>query len=152
MMAGGALFNHLDYSFTTENEDGTNIVQKGEPGGGSKVLRGQFKILARFMKSLNFINMKPIGDDILKRGTDGISVEGLVEEGKVWALYISVKDSVSVSSVLEINIPEGSYNLIWTDTRTGAETSEDHESHHGGWLKINTPEFLNDIEVCIRKT
>ena len=100
MLAGGALFNHLDYSFTTENEDGTNIVQKGEPGGGSKLLRAQFKILAGFMRSLNFINMNPIGDDVVKPGEDSTSVQGLVEDGKVWALYFSVKDTVSTSSVL----------------------------------------------------
>ena len=151
ILAGGALFNHLDYSFTTENEDGTNIVQKGEPGGGSKILRGQFKILSGFMRSLNFINMKPIGDDVVKPGTDGISVEGLVEDGKVWALYLSVKDTVATSSVLEINLPAGSYNLIWTDTKTGSETTESDNGHNGGWRQIKSPEYLNDIALKIIK-
>ena len=127
LMAGGALFNHLDYSFTTENEDGTNVVQKGEPGGGSKELREQFKILAGFMKSLDFINMKPLDKDAVKSLSENTSIEGLVEGGRKWALYLSVKDTVSTSSVFEINLPAGSYNLIWTDTKTGSETSETRE-------------------------
>jgi hypothetical protein len=152
LLAGGALFNHLDYSFTTENEDGSYVVQKGEPGGGSRELREQFRILAEFMRSLNFINMKPVSDDVVKPGTDGTSVEGLVEEGKVWALYLSVKDTVSVSSVLEVSLPVGSYNLTWTDTKTGAVTPESHNGHNGGWLQIKSPEYLRDIAVKISKT
>ena len=61
---------------------------------------------------------------LLRLMHEGTSVEGLVEEGKVWAFYLSAKDTVSKTSVLEINLPEGSYNLTWTDTKTGSETSE----------------------------
>jgi len=151
ILAGGALFNHLDYSFTTENEDGSNIVQKGEPGGGSKELRSQFRILAEFMKSLNFVNMKPIGDDIVKPDPAGTVVYGLIEDGKVMALYFSGKDTVSTSSTIEINLPAGSYNLKWIDTKTGAETTESHNGHTGGWLQIKSPEYLQDIAVRIVK-
>jgi hypothetical protein len=149
LMAGGALFNHLDYSFTTENEDGTNVVQKGEPGGGSKELREQFRILAGFMKSLDFVNMKPLDKDAVKSLSENTSVEGLVEGDRKWALYLSVKDTVSISSVFEINLPAGSYNLTWTDTKTGSETSETHNDPDGGWLQIKSPEYLRDIAVKI---
>ena len=152
LLAGGALFNHLDYSFTTENEDGSYVVQKGEPGAGSRTLREQFKILAGFMKSMNFINMKPAGNDVVNPVTAGTSVEGLVEDGKVWAFYLSVKDTIANSSVLEINLPAGSYNLTWTDTITGSETPESDNEHNGGWLQIKSPEYLRDIAVVISKT
>lgn len=149
ILAGGALFNHLDYSFTADNEDGSYVVEKGQPGGGSKTLRNQFRILAEFMKSLDFINMKPIGDDLIKPDPAGASVQGLVEEGKVMALYLSVKDSVSVSSSIEINLPAGSYNLTWVDTKTGQNTEESQNGHNGGWLQIKSPEYLNDIALQI---
>ena len=147
ILAGGALFNHLDYSFTTENEDGTYVVQKGEPGGGSRELREQFKLLAGFMQSLNFINMKPAGKDVVKPITTGTSVEGLLEDGKVWAFYLSVKDTIATSSVLEVNLPAGSYNLTWTDTKTGSEIPESNNGHSGGWLQIKSPEYLKDIAI-----
>ena len=151
LLAGGSLFNHLDYSFTTENEDGSNVIQKGEPGGGSRELRKQFGILAGFMRSLNFINMKPVGDDVVKSGNEGTSVEGLVEDRKVWALYLSTKDTVATSSVLEVNLPAGSYNLTWTDTKTGSGTPESKNDHNGGWLQIKSPEYLNDITIKLEK-
>jgi hypothetical protein len=151
ILAGGALFNHLDYSFTTENEDGSNIVQKGEPGGGSKELRKQFRILAGFMKSLKFINMKPVTDEVIKPDPAGTNVQGLFEDGKVWALYLTVKDTVAVSSIIEVKLPAGSYNITWIDTKTGSETPETHNGHTGGWQQIKSPEYLEDIAVHIRK-
>jgi len=149
MLAGGALFNHLDYSFTTDHEDGSYIIQKAEPGGGGKVLRQQFKILNGFMKSLNFINMKPIGDDVVKPDL-AASIHGLVEDGKVWALYLSVKDTVNLSSSLEVNLPSGSYNLTWINTKTGSEIAESKNDHRGGWLQIKSPEYRYDIALRIQ--
>lgn len=149
MLAGGGLFNHLDYSFTTDHEDGSYIIQKTEPGGGGKVLRQQFKILNGFMKSLNFINMKPIGDDVVKQD-HAASIHGLVEDGKVWALYLSVKDTVNLSSSLELNLPSGSYNLTWIDTKTGSEMFESKNDHRGGWLQIKSPEYRYDIALRIK--
>ena len=34
ILAGGALFNHLDYSFTVGHEDGSFMFREGQPGGG----------------------------------------------------------------------------------------------------------------------
>ena len=36
LIAGGALFDHLDYSFTTEHENGTAPVNDPTPGGGGR--------------------------------------------------------------------------------------------------------------------
>jgi len=143
------LFNHLDYSFTTDNEDGTNVVQKGEPGGGSRELRQQLRLLADFMNSLNFIRMKPVTDATVRPDVNGTSVNGLEEEGKVWAFYLSTKDTVNVTTILEVNLPAGSYDVNWLDTKTGTETTEQHNGHNGGWLQIKSPEYLRDIAVKI---
>ncbi|HUX94955.1 MAG TPA: cellulase family glycosylhydrolase [Bacteroidales bacterium] len=151
LMAGGALFNHLDYSFTVDSEDGSFIVKKGQPGGGSRALREQFKILAGFMRSLNFIEMKPLGGDAVKPDVGGAAINGLVEDGKVWALYLSVKDTVSRSTVLEIELPEGSYGLTWIDTKSGSETTESHNGHNDGWLQVKSPVYLQDIALKIVK-
>jgi len=151
MLEGGALFNHLDYSFTTDNEDGTNVVQKGEPGGGSRELRNQFKLLAGFMNSLNFISMKPVTDATVRPDVNGTSINGLEEEGKVWAFYLSTKDTVQVTSTLEVNLPAGSYDIKWLDTKNGAEKSGQHNGHNGGWLQITSPEYLRDIAVKITR-
>ena len=151
LLAGGALFNHLDYSFTTDNENGTNIVQKGEPGGGSRELRHQFGMLAGYMNDLNFINMKPATSVDVRSQSDNSSVDGLVEDGKVWAIYLSSKDTIMISTILEVNLPEGSYELTWLDTKTGAESPESRNDHNGGFLQIKSPEYLKDIALKIVK-
>ena len=35
ILAGGGLFNHLDYSFTAGHEDGTFVYPAKQPGGGN---------------------------------------------------------------------------------------------------------------------
>jgi len=44
MLAGGGLFNNLDYSFTPKHPDGTFLDYRS-PGGGSPTLRRQLRIL-----------------------------------------------------------------------------------------------------------
>jgi hypothetical protein len=153
IMAGGALFNHLDYSFTTGNEDGTFTVAKGQPGGGSRDLRKQFSILASFMKSLNFISMKPVDNTVVKLTNEkDSSVRGLEEPERLTALYFSRKDTIIAGTTFEINLPAGSYSLTWIDTKSARETESGLRSHSGGWTKITTPDYTEDIALKLTKS
>src|SRR6185436_14171682 len=49
LLAGGALYNNLDYSFTVGHEDGTFVYPEKQPGGGNAGFRRQMKVLADFM-------------------------------------------------------------------------------------------------------
>src|SRR5581483_11062046 len=49
LLAGGSIFDHLDYSFTAAHPDGTAPVVEPTPGGGSATLRRQLKILKDFL-------------------------------------------------------------------------------------------------------
>ena len=64
MLSGGGLFNNLDYSFFVGHEDGTG--ENNAPGGGSKSLRQQLKILSDFIHSLDLIHLKPASDKVKK--------------------------------------------------------------------------------------
>ncbi len=57
LLAGGGLFNNLDYSFTTDKENGT--AQQSAPGGGSPAFRKQLGILKTFLSGFNFTRMQP---------------------------------------------------------------------------------------------
>ena len=59
ILAGGALFNHLDYSFVAGHEDGTFEYPATQPGGGNTGFRRQMKILSDFIHSFDFVNMQP---------------------------------------------------------------------------------------------
>ena len=52
IIAGGGLYNNLDYSFAAGDEDGTFAYPRSQPGGGSVALRRQLKILTRLHQRL----------------------------------------------------------------------------------------------------
>ena len=52
ILAGGGLFNNLDYSFTVGHEDGTFQFPSTQPGGGGRTLRAQLGVLRRFIDRL----------------------------------------------------------------------------------------------------
>lgn len=152
ILSGGALFDHLDYSFTAGNEDGTFVFGKGQPGGGGKSLRNQFRILAEFMKSLNYINMKPVSNKHVRlNGQETTTVYGLAETYKVFALHLTRKDTIKGTSTVEINLPAGSYNITWIDTKTGSETVSKIAGHPGGWVGITSPDYIEDIALKAEK-
>ncbi len=87
IVAGGALYNNLDYSFTSRVHDGTFLEYKS-PGGGSPALRAQLRILKDFIHGFDFLRMAP-DNAILKGGAGpGLSARALVERGKQYAVYV----------------------------------------------------------------
>lgn len=152
IMAGDAIFNHLDYSFTADNEDGSFVIEKGQPGGGGKTLRHQLKILAEFMQGIDFIEMRRIAADRLRLPEPGnTKMQALGNESEVVAIYLQNKDTASSSSEIEINLQSGSYSLTWVDTRSGGETVAAIKNHKGGWMRIASPAYSEDIALRIEK-
>ena len=149
LLAGGAIYNNLDYSFTTDNEDGTFVFRKPQPGGGGKPLRDQLKILSDFINGIDFIGMKPAGKDEVRLVSPGkATVNALVKDGQV-ALYINNNDTSPRKTDIEVNLGPGSYKLTWTETRAGLKTEQQVKAHPGGWLKISPDEYTEDIALRI---
>ncbi len=139
LMAGGALYNNLDYSFTVGHEDGTFAPPPATPGGGSPALRRQLRYLRAFFDEIPFWQMQPAPEGTV-RGPEGASVRALEELGKLYAIYIHhgtvVKDGKprfqvderKASRPVTLQLPLGSYKATWRDTRSGrnvkAETIE----------------------------
>src|SRR5262249_41605409 len=99
ILAGGALFNHLDYSFTVGHEDGTYSYPGAQPGGGNPTLRGQFRILRDFIQGFDFVRMKP-DNSIIKGGVPlGGTARALVDSGTAYAIYVSKTTAVGQFSV-----------------------------------------------------
>lgn len=100
IIAGGGLFNHLDYSFAAGFEDGTFIYPASQPGGGNPAFRKQMMALRQFVEGFNFVKMKP-DSLVIKRGVPvGMEARALVEPGVACAIYLSPsplpKDDFSV--------------------------------------------------------
>lgn len=142
MMAGGAVFNNLDYSFTADYEDGTAKVKA--PGGGSAALRSQLQVLAEFMNDLDFIEMQPSQQTILKtHGDPRPKAWCLAKPGETYAIYI-IGDQFAE---IELSLPKGDYEAEWISVHTGEAVKEDEFAHPGGPAMLQSPRFQDDIAL-----
>ncbi len=88
ILAGGALFSHLDYSFTVGHEDGTFVYPASQPGGGNPGLRRQFRILRDFMAGFDLTGVMPV-NDILTGGIPPSHIaRALGEPDREFAVYL----------------------------------------------------------------
>lgn len=116
ILAGGGLFNHLDYSFAAGFENGTFAYPSTQPGGGNAGFRRQMKVLSDFIHRFEFVGMHP--DDSVVRSTApaGVTAHALVSDT---AMAIFVKGGGS-GTTLSVQLPPGSWTAEWIDTVTGA--------------------------------
>lgn len=59
LLNGGALFNHLDYTFTVGHEDGTFTYGDFAPGGGGITFRNQMQFLRDYLYGFDLVSSKP---------------------------------------------------------------------------------------------
>lgn len=145
ILAGGGLFNNLDYSFTTDNEDGTFQYPAGQPGGGSPAYRKQLSYLKKFMESFNFVAMEP-GNSIYAGGlAKGLTPYMLIETGKQYAFYLM--GGIQVSP--ELNLPKGNYSVQWLNPLSGKVEKKEKFKHLGGNIKLASPVYKEDIALKI---
>jgi hypothetical protein len=148
ILAGGGLFNHLDYSFTVGHEDGTFVYPATQPGGGNATLRRQFHILSDFIRSFDFVHMKP-DNSIIKGGVlAGGSARALVEPEKACAIYVRQPGTNSIA--LQVEMPEGKWSVEWLVTKTG-EIAGQMQFAGSGTNTLNSPAFSEDIALRIKK-
>jgi hypothetical protein len=170
LLAGGAVYDGLDYSFTASHPDGTFPVPEDSPGGGSSALRKQLQILRQFIESFDFIHMNP-DNSIIKGGVargDRLTytwkyrdcswwdlVEdppdtrawALVNRGQAWAVYIKGGNQCAP----ELDLPAGSYKAEWINTKTGGMEKEEEVRHPGGTAKLTSPPYRADIALRVRR-
>jgi hypothetical protein len=156
ILAGGAVYSNLDYSFTCEHPDGTAKVTTS-PGGGGPELRKQLKVLKEFIDGFDFVHMKP-DNGVIKGGRitaplagnppeAKATVRALVEAGKAYALYVRGGSQAEV--VLEL--PAGTYRAEWVNTKTGAVAKHEDIDHGGGSRTLASPAYEEDIALRLRK-
>ncbi len=88
IMAGGALYNNLDYSFAIGHERGDFHYDGKTPGGGSVELRRQLGVLLEFLKRLDLVHMKPAAGIVEAGPAEGGSARVLALAGKGYAVYL----------------------------------------------------------------
>ncbi len=147
MLAGGALFNNLDYSFTVGHENGTFKYPAPQPGGGTRAYRDQLGYLKKFLESFQFQNFKPDSTICVGGIPEGCTSYMLIEQGKQYAFYAMALTSISPV----FNIPAGKYRVEWLNPVTGLYGKKIKINHKGGTLKLKSPKTSEDIALSIKR-
>ncbi|HXJ59360.1 MAG TPA: hypothetical protein VNU68_22175 [Verrucomicrobiae bacterium] len=151
LMAGGALFSHLDYSFVAGQEKGTFVYPAPQPGGGSVAFRKQMRALHDFMSQLDFVLMHP-DNRILPAVPPGLSARALVQPGRVYAIYLHPAGASPPAPVtsLQLELPAGHYRAEWIIPATGKEMRSESLRHRGGACTLAMPPLGEDVALLIR--
>jgi hypothetical protein len=135
LLAGGGLYNNLDYSFTVGHEDGTFLFPKTQPGGGGAALRGQLRTLRDFLLSFDFMHMRP-DPGVLKQGPSATgSARVFAEPGRAYAIYLRRTSS------------DGPFSARWTGRLVPPVTGEyslHTVSNDGVRLKLDERVLIED--------
>ena len=156
IVAGGGVYDHLDFSFTTDRPDGTAVpLPPGTPGGGGPELRRQLRILKEFIESFAFTRMKP--DNATLKPSQITSTDGaarvrattrvLSEPGQAYAIYVNG----GTRAELVLELPNGAYKAEWVNTRTGQREKTEAFNHAGGNRTVVSPEYSEDIALRVTR-
>ena len=163
LLAGGALYNNLDYSFSVGYENGTFSYPGIQPGGGSVRLRRQLNTLRQFMNSLPFSHMRPEGISLMGGMPAEASVRALSDGKSVWAIYVHGGRSMAGYSPqyivyskkrvakLQLELPAGDYQIQWWQPRDGSSSGSEPFRSAGGECSLETPQYSEDIAAIIWK-
>jgi hypothetical protein len=147
MIAGGAVFDNLDYSFTADHEDGTAVVRDPTPGGGGSGFRAQLQILKRFIDGFNFVKMAPDASVIARLEPGSASARALSEPGKAYAIYAHGGRTVRLS----LELPTGRYRAQWLNPRDGKIEKSHPIEARGSRVEVASPDFDEDIALSLRR-
>ena len=145
MMAGGSVFDQLDYSFSPGHEDGMDAEANG-PGGGSAALRRQLRVLSEFLRGFSLADLRP--DTHVVKRVSGVVAHTLSNPGHEYGIYLDG----SWASELTLELPTGEYSCEWVNVETGAIANRENFRHKGGERTLVAPEFRNGIALRLKVT
>ncbi len=143
ILAGGSVYDNLDYSFAVGHEDGTFKFPTTQPGGGGHKLQAQLSILKKFVESFDFVHMHPDDSNVRAIGSTA-RVYALAQSGKAYAVYV---DGGGPQTILLLQIPGGHYRAEWIDPRTGGVLKSEDVNHAGGNLILASPSYADDVAL-----
>jgi hypothetical protein len=163
IVAGGGLFNNLDYSFTAGQDDGTFVYPQTQPGGGSPALRRQYGFLKRTIQAFDFVYMRPDDGVVKAELPAGVSVRALSKPGRDYLIYLRTalgdwKKHLELKTRFErgelsllLDLPAGHYVGQWLDTKSCSRDGQFPFTHAGGPKALEVPGFEEDIALTIRR-
>ncbi len=160
LLAGGGLFNNLDYSFTAGHEDGAFVYPATQPGGGNPEFRRQLRVLHEFMTALNLIGLRPDISVIAGGLPPGFRARGLAQPGTAYAIYLCRMDNAAgrtpdrdgSRTTLRLTLPRGSFRAVWVNPVSGQTEEHPLAKHSGGPVSLSSPPFTEDMALRVQRT
>ncbi len=154
MTGGCAVYDHLSWAFTPENEQGNT--------GEHQAFLSQMQKLREFMDGFDLSRIAADPGILAKGFYDGVHARALVETGKQYAIYIHYgcrnrQESDACYLVMEgaheceigLWIPKGNYRIEWINPASGAILSSQALEHTGKMMILASPQFPLDIALRI---
>ena len=88
LLAGGGLFSHLDYSFTTSFPNGKAPTIGATPDYGSEDLRRQLAFMRSFLEEIEVWRLRPCNEIAVWRSESGRTL-AMADLGRLYAIYFS---------------------------------------------------------------
>ena len=162
IVAGGALYNNLDYSFTASYPDGSRTDYKS-PGGGSHALRKQLGILRRTIQALPLPHIEPIAN--VAKSDQDLVLSAIGKPHDTYLIYTHVpipgkwdekqrgrieqtRDDVS----LTLTLPAGRYSATQVDCQTGEEhLLPSLDITDDSPIAVTLKPFQTDVALVVRR-
>ena len=148
LLAGGSVFNHLDYSYAAGGHEAGTLPIEKSPGGGGATLRDQLGHLRAFLTGFDFLRLRP-AQHLIKRvaGTNS-TIWALAEAGKAYAAYATGGGADGVTITLDV--AAGRYQVEWVDPLTGEVVHKQSLEHNGGGADLVGPRGKGEIALRVQ--
>lgn len=143
MLAGGGLYNNLDYSFHVGAEDGAGPAPEA-PGGGSAALRRQLRVLSEFIHSFDLAALSP--DFSTVKNSPGVVTRTLSTPGKEYAIFATGRGPCRLS----LGLPAGTYTAEWLNPVTGEIMKREEFTAGDAAHDLQSPGFQDEIALRVR--
>lgn len=171
LMAGGGLYNNLDYGYTVKSPEGLDQANKA-PGSTTTEIRDQLEILRTFFEGLDFIHMKPVTEAERIKAPDKVTVGALAQDQKLIAAYFAretdkagkpiTPESVSTEEKASpgkaatggeasLELGGGKWKAEWISPLTGKTVKQETFTHTGGRRELKMPPFARDIALKLKR-
>ncbi len=147
IFSGGALYNNLDFTFQVGHEDGSGTSRFScawYSGCADTNMKYQLANLLKFMKSVNFIKMKPDYQAIAVNYGDE-NIYPLIWKGHQYAVYFEGGHSAKI----KLNIPDGEWLVKWINPADLKQISKDKVIVKNNFLELRGPKYEEDVLLLV---
>lgn len=146
MLAGGAGYSNLDWSFAVDDITGLGRNPSGKRQSGKEV-REQLSMLVKTINSFDFVHSTPIANKV--QAAPGVHQYGLGVPGKDYLVYCLKEKKVAFDRLVIHDVPAKKYTVRSIDPIDGHTIKSETYNHKGGVLSVALPLFQDDLLVRI---